>query len=122
MISWKSSWLQLRRKISLGRAQIISLELPHASDLPDFTELENSIHHPVKSLSLIFAALVAFLAGCATTPPREVLASPARTVIVTGFEPFVRGVNVGTTIFQNREWEATPEGFDANEMASRFIA
>ncbi|HTO03536.1 MAG TPA: hypothetical protein VL069_07530, partial [Opitutus sp.] len=69
---------------------------------------------------VIIATLLVLLAGCAT-PPREVLVTPARTVIVTGFEPFVRGVNVGTTVFQNRQWEATPEGFDANEVASRFI-
>ncbi len=74
----------------------------------------------MKLLPLIIATLLVLLAGCAT--PHEVLSTPARTVIVTGFEPFVRGVNVGTTIFQNKQWEATPEDFDANNVASRFIA
>jgi hypothetical protein len=73
----------------------------------------------VKSLTGIVALLLVLLTGCAT--PREVLSTPARTIIVTGFEPLVRGVNVGTTIFQNEQWESTPEGFDANEVASAFV-
>jgi len=69
----------------------------------------------------IALTLLALLAGCAT-PPREVLATSARTIVVTGFEPVVRGVNVGTTVFQNREWVSAPVGFDANAIASQFIA
>lgn len=74
----------------------------------------------MKTLPGFAVALLVLLAGCAT-PPREVLSSPARTIVVTGFEPVVRGLNVGTTVFQNREWESTPEGFDANDVASHFI-
>lgn len=75
----------------------------------------------MKLISPCVIIVLIFLAGCAT-PPREVLLTPASTVVVTGFEPFVRGVNVGTTIFQNRQWESTPDGFDANEVASGFVS
>lgn len=74
----------------------------------------------VKALPFVLLSLLSLLAGCATAP-REVLSTPARTVVVTSFEPFVRGVNVGTTVFQNRQWESTPAGFDGNEVATRFI-
>lgn len=75
----------------------------------------------VKSSIVVILAILAMPVGSAT-PPREVLSAPARTIVVTGFEPFVRGLNVGTTAFQNRSWEATPADFDANDVASRFIA
>jgi len=74
----------------------------------------------VNPLSVIVLSLLVCLAGCAT-PPREVLSTRAKTVVVTGFEPFVRGVNIGTTVFQYQDWETQPDGFDANEVASRFI-
>lgn len=68
------------------------------------------------------ALLLLPLTGCVTTLPREVLSSPAPTIAVTGFEPIVRGINIGTTVFQNRRWEAAPEGFNANETATAAIA
>lgn len=74
-------------------------------------------HLGVKAPALLVAAVL-LLAGCATTPPRAVLATPGRNIVATGFEPLVRGSNVGTTIFQNRSWKAAPGGFDANELAT----
>lgn len=67
------------------------------------------------------AALSLMFAGCATTSPREVLSAPGRTVIVTAFEPTVRGINVGTTVFQIRSWEASPADFDANEIVAAEV-
>ena len=75
----------------------------------------------VKNIPAFSSALLLLLAGCATTAPREVLSTPGHTVIVTAFEPIVRGVNVGTTVFQNRGWETSPEAFDANETAMAAV-
>lgn len=76
----------------------------------------------VKHPAAFTAVFLILLTGCVTTPPRDVLAKPAETIIATGFEPALRGVNVGTTVFQNRGWETSPVGFDPNGAAAIIVA
>jgi hypothetical protein len=78
---------------------------------------------PMKRIAAFtFVLLLISLTGCVTTSPRDVLVTPASTAAVTAFEPIVRGINVGTTVFQNRRWEVVAEGFNANETAATAIS
>jgi hypothetical protein len=76
------------------------------------------IHARVKLAPAFTLACLLLLCGCATTSPREALSSQARTVVLTGLEPVIYGVNVGTTVFQNRRWEAPADPFEVNVVAA----
>ncbi|QYM78450.1 hypothetical protein K0B96_14270 [Horticoccus luteus] len=71
----------------------------------------------MKRLALVLPLAGLVLGGCSTLPStREVIPASGHIALVTDFAPTQTMMSVGTTAFQNKQWDADT-GFDANAEA-----
>lgn len=72
---------------------------------------------PVKIPVVLLTLSALLLGGCATVrSTRDIVAESGRVALVTNFSPTMRMQNVGTTVFNNKAWDAET-GFDADAEA-----